>query len=140
MSENTQATGATNGKTKRNYGPKESVPVSIPDILNMMAEGKTRKQIGDHYGLNQPQTKALFDHPKLKGKKTTKQAANAFQIVDEGGDDIPTYVAPKKSAKEGEAEGTDNAGNPSAATSTNGQGDNAQTAKTEPAPVSAVWE
>jgi len=138
MSETTNNVAeATNGKTKRNYGPKESVPVSIPDIIEMMAAGKTRKQIGDHYGLNQPQTKELFNHPKLKGKKTTKQAANAFKIVDEGGDDIPTYVAPAKK-EDGASGGTANAGN--AATPTNGSAGEAQTASTEPQPVSAVWE
>ena len=140
MSEQTNVGQATNkAKTKRNYGPKESVPVSIPDIIRMLAEGKTRKQIGDHYGLNQPQTKALFDHPKLKGKKTTKQAANAFNIVDEGGDDIPTYVAPQK--KEGaEAATSGSTGNNQAGAATNGSAAASQTANSEPQPVSAVWE
>jgi hypothetical protein len=108
----------------------------------MMEEGKTRKQIGDHYGLNQPQTKALFDHPKLKGKKTTKQASNAFNIVDEGGDDIPTYVPPVKKEKKDNAEaaGSHGAVNQSEAPAINGSVVEAQTANAEPTPVSTVWE
>ncbi len=104
MSTENQTTEAAKPKVTRNYGPKETVPVSVPDVLEMLKAGKTRKEIGAHYGFNQPQTAALFKHPKLKGKKTIKQAASAFQFVDEGGDDIPIYT-PRQKKEKAEANG-----------------------------------
>ena len=50
--------------------PKEKVKIHIPTILNMLASGKTRPEIGEILGLNKRQLSLAFKHPLLKGRKT----------------------------------------------------------------------
>lgn len=40
------------------------------DVLNFLADGKTREDIRNHYGLSKSDLKLLFQHDMLKGKKT----------------------------------------------------------------------
>lgn len=40
------------------------------DVLNFLADGKTREDIRNHYGLSKSDLKLLFQHELLKGKKT----------------------------------------------------------------------
>lgn len=49
---------------------KPKVKINPNDVLKMLAEGKKRNEIGEFYGLNKRQTKLMFMHPKLKGRKT----------------------------------------------------------------------
>src|SRR5580765_7634317 len=99
MSENQMAVEnqESQSKKKRNYGPKKPPRIDVKDVLKMLDEGKTREDIGEFYGgLNQGKIKDLFSHHKIKGKKTTKRASNAFILEDTSGDDVPVYEEPVK--------------------------------------------
>lgn len=130
MSENQTAVEnqESQGKKKRNFGPKKPPTIDVKDVLKMLEEGKTREDIGEHYGgLNQGQIKELFSHPKLKGKKTLRRASNAFILQDTSGDDVPVYQEPVKAA------GT---------TGSNGSGQAQAEAQpqAQPQPVAGAWD
>ena len=68
--------------------------IKISDILNYLKEGYTRTKtdknydpeigsIQEKYNLNKTQTFELFQHERLKGKKTIVKRAPAFIIVDD---------------------------------------------------------
>lgn len=61
----------------------EKRKVNISEIQRMLKEGKTRKDIGDYFGLNGTETKILFSHPKLKGLKTIKKKELPIEIYDD---------------------------------------------------------
>lgn len=61
----------------------EPIRINPTDVLNMLAEGKTREEIRIHYGLNKKQLKALFLHSRLKGKKTKKVDLGFIIVEDE---------------------------------------------------------
>lgn len=46
------------------------VEIKISDVIAMLNAGKTRKEIGAHYGLNRANWMRLFQDPSLKGLKT----------------------------------------------------------------------
>ena len=69
------------------------VKISIPDVKQDLANGLTRKEIGQKYGLNFTNTKALFQHPELKGLKTKKPFDPAFEIVGEETAQVAEAVA-----------------------------------------------
>ena len=89
-------TTTTETKTPRNYGPAVPPKVKVSEVLAMLESGKDRKDIAAHYGLNANQTKDLFNHPKLKGKKTKKDYSSAYVLEDDTDDSVPTYVPPVK--------------------------------------------
>ena len=48
--------------------------ITISDVLGLLAEGKSRKEIAEHYGRTQSDMKKMvWDHPKLKNRKAKKQ-------------------------------------------------------------------
>lgn len=55
------------------------IEIKISDVIAMNAEGKTRAEIGAHYGLSPADTTALFKDPELKGIRIRKP--RAFVIV-----------------------------------------------------------
>lgn len=57
--------------------------IKVSDVLNFLEEGKTRKDIQDHYGISQKELRELFQHPKLKGRKTKKAFEPSFVIEDD---------------------------------------------------------
>jgi hypothetical protein len=59
----------------------DKVKITVSSVLGMLKEGKTREEIRQHYGLSKTELKALFQHPKLKGRKTHK--APSFTLVDD---------------------------------------------------------
>lgn len=59
----------------------DKVTVRVQDVLEMIEKGKTRKQIQEHYGLNGVELKTVFQHPKLKGKRTRPESR--LIILDE---------------------------------------------------------
>lgn len=63
--------------------PKPKVVVAIKDILEMLESGKTRDDIGQHYGLNKTQVAILFRRPELKGKKTKKASIPQFVVAED---------------------------------------------------------
>lgn len=67
----------------------EKIEIRISDVIMMLEEGKTREQIGEHYGLNKAETTLLFKHEKLKGRRPKKTPS--FTIVDDlGGNSTPS--------------------------------------------------
>ncbi len=55
--------------------------IKISEVLQLLQEGYTRDQIAVKYGISQKELKYLFQHPKLKGKKTIKGIG--ITIVDD---------------------------------------------------------
>lgn len=57
--------------------------LTVSQILADLQAGLTRAEIGEKYGLNGIQVKALFKNQKLKNKKTIKEKGAAFILVDD---------------------------------------------------------
>jgi hypothetical protein len=57
--------------------------ITISGILADLENGLTRVQVGEKYKISPREVKALFDHPKLKGKKAKKSFALSFEIEDD---------------------------------------------------------
>lgn len=53
------------------------------DVLNFLADGKTREEIRTHYNLSKGDMIALFKHPDLKGRKTKKAPGFVFATPSE---------------------------------------------------------
>ena len=55
----------------------EAAPVlriTISDVLGLLDQGKSRKEIAEYYGRTQSDMKKMvWDHPKLKNRKAKKQ-------------------------------------------------------------------
>ena len=48
--------------------------ITISEVLSLLAQGKSRKEIAEHYGRTQTEMKKIvWDHPKLKNRKAKKQ-------------------------------------------------------------------
>lgn len=54
--------------------------IDVNDVLQLLDNGKTRKEIAEHYSISASECKELFEHPKLKGKRAKKPLS--FVIVD----------------------------------------------------------
>jgi hypothetical protein len=72
----------------------EPIKITVQGVLEDLKKGYTRTisdrqykgekmSIEEKYGLNKSQVKDLFDHPKLKGKKTIAIKVPAFILIDE---------------------------------------------------------
>lgn len=97
----------------------EPIKITVSGILEDLKDGYTRttnekhylgdeKSIQEKYGLNKSQVKDLFDHPKLKGKKTIAIKAPAFILEDDTEEsveisDAPTDITDIKDSDENEA-------------------------------------
>ena len=57
--------------------------ISIKGILADLDNSLSRKEIGEKYELSTAEVKAMFEHPKLKGKKAKKKFVASFQLVDD---------------------------------------------------------
>lgn len=61
----------------------EKRKIVLRDILAMLKEGKSRKEINEYYELNPREAKeVLWNHPKLKGVKKAKYSIG-IELVDE---------------------------------------------------------
>lgn len=60
-----------------------AVEITVSSVLADLKAGLTRKEIGLKHGLNGVQLKGLFNHPKLKNRKTVKEKGAAFTLVDD---------------------------------------------------------
>jgi hypothetical protein len=53
---------------------QEVLKITISAVLDLLAQGKNRKEIADYYGRTQTEMqKIVWSHPKLKGRKIKKQ-------------------------------------------------------------------
>lgn len=77
----------------------EKPKVSIAKVLEYLAAGKTRKEIGAIYGLNGSQVNLLFQNPYLKGKKVHVEPTPAFELVDDAPEGTSTYVPRERKAR-----------------------------------------
>lgn len=60
----------------------EKRKIVLQNILAMLKEGKSRKEINEYYELNPREAKTLWANPKLKGVKKAKYSIG-FELVDE---------------------------------------------------------
>lgn len=59
------------------------VQITISSVLEDLNNGVTRVQIQQKYDLTARELKHLFQHPKLKNKKTKPKFEPSFEIVDD---------------------------------------------------------
>lgn len=68
----------------------EKRKIVLKDILAMLKEGKSRKEINEYYELNPREAKeVLWSNPKLKGVKKAKYSIG-IELVEE--DDVPSWL------------------------------------------------
>ena len=65
----------------------EKRKIVLQDILAMLEEGKSRKEINEYYELNPREAKTLWANPKLKGVKKAKYSIG-IELVEE--EEAPT--------------------------------------------------
>lgn len=58
---------------------KEKVQIKESEVIKMIHEGKSREEVGAHYGLDNADTVALFKHEAFKGLRAKKQ--RGFVVV-----------------------------------------------------------
>jgi len=56
--------------------------IKVSEILNDLINGLTREDIKKKYNMSTAQLKAVFAHPKLKGRKT-KKAEEPINLIDD---------------------------------------------------------
>lgn len=69
-----------------NTQEREVVRITISGVLEDLNNGLTREDIQEKYGLNGVELKEVFQHPKLKGKKTKKP--RGFVLIDDTEKDV----------------------------------------------------
>lgn len=57
----------------------EKVQIKESEVIKMIHEGKSREEVGAHYGLDNADTVALFKHEAFKGLRAKKQ--RGFVVV-----------------------------------------------------------
>lgn len=62
---------------------EEKIQLTVQGVLEDLQNGLTREDIGEKYGLNKAEVKRVFQHPKLKNKKTIKPREERFILIDE---------------------------------------------------------
>lgn len=63
------------------------VKINPKDVLALLADGKTREEVREHYNLSKGDLKKVFQHPELKGRKTKKAPGFVFE------DDAPSNIS-----------------------------------------------
>ena len=72
---------------------QEVLRITISDVLGLLDQGKSRKEIAEHYGRTQLEMKKMvWDHPKLKNRKAKKQYVG-IELEDDT-EDINDVVRP----------------------------------------------
>lgn len=72
---------------------QEVLRITISDVLGLLAQGKSRKEIADYYGRTQSDmNKMVWGHPKLKNKKAKKQYTG-IELEDDTDDVTVAEVA-----------------------------------------------
>ena len=55
------------------------VKINPKDVLALLADGKSREEVREHYNLSKGDLKKVFQHPDLKGRKTKKAPGFVFE-------------------------------------------------------------
>ena len=55
------------------------VKINPKDVLALLADGKSREEVREHYNLSKGDLKKVFQHPDLKGRKTKKSPGFVFE-------------------------------------------------------------
>ena len=74
---------------------QEVLRITISEVLELLAQGKSRKEIAEHYGRTQSEMiKMVWGHPKLKNRKAKKQYVG-IELEDDTEDinDVAQVVA-----------------------------------------------
>lgn len=69
--------------------------ITISEVLSLLDQGKSRKEIAEHYGRTQTEMKRIvWEHPKLKNRKAKKQYTG-IELEDDTEDatDVAASVA-----------------------------------------------
>lgn len=69
-----------NSNTNTVEETKVTPTIRISDVIELLETGHTREDIATHYGINKADCKRVFEHPKLKGRKTRKVG---YVLVDD---------------------------------------------------------
>tara|TARA_R110000796_G_scaffold231853_6_gene349939 strand:+ start:2432 stop:2758 length:327 start_codon:yes stop_codon:yes gene_type:complete len=83
----------------------EKIQIKISDILRMLKEGLTRKELSVHYGVTQTEMKGIFQHPELKGKRTMPKVEATYTLINDVNGDVE--VASPTPFEEDNANGTE---------------------------------
>ena len=62
--------------------PKKQV-ITVSQILSDLEAGLDRKSIREKYNLSVEETKLIFQHPKLAGKRVKRSKAIKFTLIDD---------------------------------------------------------
>ena len=91
--------------TQVENAPVAATPVlklTISSVLELLAQGKNRKEIAEHYGRTQTEmNKLVWSHPKLKGRKVKKQYTS-IELEDDTEDEVVAEVTEVTEAVEEE--------------------------------------
>jgi hypothetical protein len=72
---------------------QEVLRITISDVLGLLAQGRSRKEIAEHYGRTQSDmNKMVWGHPKLKNRKAKKQYTG-IELEDDTDDVAVAEVA-----------------------------------------------
>lgn len=61
----------------------EKKQISVNGILGMLADGRTREEIAGELSLSKAELRAVFQHSKLKNKKTKVNHLSAIELIDD---------------------------------------------------------
>jgi hypothetical protein len=62
---------------------QEKRVITVNGVLECLDKGMSRSQIKQHFGIQTWELKALFQHPKLKGRKAKVEKVLSFEVVDD---------------------------------------------------------
>ena len=66
--------------------------ITISEVLSLLDQGKSRKEIAEHYGRTQTEMKRIvWEHPKLKNRKAKKQYTG-IELEDDTEDAVATVA------------------------------------------------
>lgn len=82
-------------EVKTEQAPVTKVKITPAEVIKMLNEGKTRKEIGQHFGLNRTNTMNLFSDPRLKGRKTKNAGGTVFELEDDGTEPLASKAKAK---------------------------------------------
>jgi len=61
----------------------EKKAITVSQVLQDLKDGLDRDAIGTKYGLKKFEVAKMFQHPKLKNKKTIKPREVSFELLDD---------------------------------------------------------